>query len=257
MRYLLILKEHWLVILTVTLVSTAFAVGLSFIPEQLYESEVDLLIVQKQDDKTDPYTAQKAAETLGNSFINVIYSLDFQNRVFETGKVSAAQFSTSTQQKKKEWEKLVNAQVVPETSIIRIFGYGTEPARAEDIALAVAQVLTTNASDYHGGGDTVAVKQIDGPITSTRTVKPNIPLNGVSAGILAFIAMYSVYIIRLETRRLSEERPFETPKQPAMASQDIVSPFPVEKSPVSYRVLDQFPPSSAAEPTTMHDHLKH
>lgn len=258
MRYFSIIKEHWLVLLAVTLVSSALAVGLSFIPDQLYESEVDLLIVQKQSETMDSYTAQKAAEKIGNSLINVVYSLDFQNRVLNTGKVHADQFSTSAADNKKEWEKLVKAQVIPETGIIRVYGYGTDTTKAADISLGVAEVLVNHASDYHGAGDTVAIKQIDGPILSTRPVKPNIPLNGMAAGFIGFMVVYMYFILRAESERVEQEK--QQLQLPVTLSPAQLPPFESPK----YRVLDHFPiqaelmdePASKDEPVSMQDHYR-
>lgn len=256
MRYFLILKEHWLALLIATVGTAVLAVGLSFIPDQLYESEVDLLIVQKQSDTMDSYTAQKAAEKLGNNLINVVYSLDFQNRVFNTGRVHPDQFSTSAKDNKKEWEELVKAQVVPETGIIKVYGYGTDTTKSADIALGVAEVLTSHASDYHGGGDSVTIKQIDGPITSSRPVKPNIPLNGLAAGMLGFMIVYTYFILRFESQRVEQEKQqLQLPGDfgPKSRPSD-VRYEPVE--PTKYRVLDNFPLPTDTEPTTMQDHLK-
>ncbi len=245
MRYLGILKNHWLVVVMSTVVAAALAVGLSFIPDQLYESEVDLLIVQKQNVGSDAYTTQRAAEKLGNNLVNVVYSLDFQNRVFTTGKVRADQFSSSPKENKEEWETAVKAQVIPETGIIRVFGYAVDPLQAEDIALGVSAVLMNNASDYHGGGDSVAIKQIDGPITSGRPVKPNIILNGVAAAVLGFMVVYTYFLLQTESQRLAEEKhPLPDPLQATI-------PKP------TYRVLDHFPvPSVSDEPVTLHDHYR-
>ncbi|MFA5994933.1 MAG: Wzz/FepE/Etk N-terminal domain-containing protein [Patescibacteria group bacterium] len=268
MRYLLLIKEHWLVITCSTLVCAAIAVGLSFIPDQLYKSEVDLLIVQKQSATVDSYTAQRAAASLGNSLVNVITSLDFLNRVLETGQVKPEQFSIDSNDKKSAWEKLVSAEVVPETGIIKIFGYGTNPANAEGIATGVAQVLTTNSSDYYGGGDSVYIKQIEGPVTSNRPVKPNIPLNGAAAGALGLLASYTYYLLKFEAKRtryiaFPQESPVETPKvetlpnkveTPRRGVSTIVEPV----EPPQYKVLDRFNAVDGKpdEPVSMQDHLK-
>lgn len=250
MRYLLLIKEHWQVLLISTLVVTALAVGLSFIPPQQYQSEVDLLIVQKQNSYTDSYTAEQAAENIGTNLINIINSLDFLNRVLDTHKLASSDFSTEPQQQKKDWNAMVKAQVVPSTGIIQVFGYGTTQTKAEAVALGVSQVLTQNSADYYGGSDYTAIKQIDGPITSNHPVKPNIPLNGTGAGLLTFLAVYCYFLIRAETKRLDEERKLVHYELPAM---------PLE--PTQYRVIDQFPVythetnQGDISPTSMQDHL--
>lgn len=262
MRYLSIIKERWLLLLASTLVCGAAAVGLSFLPTQYYQSEVQLLIVQKQSN-VDSYTAQRAAEKIGKSLTSVIDTLNFQDRVIATGYITSDQFSQNSGDRKREWEKLVDANVLPETGIVQIFGYGTEAGKAEDVALGVAQVLTSNSADYHGAGDTVTISIIDGPITSTRPVKPNIPLNGVAGAVLGFMAVFAYFIFRLETETVQaskQQMHYEALQQSGV--------FPL--APPEYKVLDEYPaeqynfgatvedqPSTATndEPVTMQDHI--
>ncbi|MDP3970350.1 MAG: Wzz/FepE/Etk N-terminal domain-containing protein [bacterium] len=222
MSYLSIIAKHWLSILFVTLICAGTAVGLSFLPAQYYESEVQVLIVQEQQETTDSYTSQKAAEKLGNTLVNVIYSFDFLDRVIATGYVNEEVFSGSAKDREKLWKDLVKAQVVPESSLIRIFGYGTDPGKAENVALGVSQVLTTSASYYHGSGETVKIKHISGPITSVRPVKPNIPLNGVAAGILGFMLTYGFFVLRNESQQVKVENKGKKQSIPQPAQQIVV-----------------------------------
>lgn len=241
MRYLAIIKQHWLLLFGSTMLCGALAVGLSFLPTQYYQSEVQLLIIQKQDN-VDSYTAQRAAENIGKSLTSVIDTLNFMDRVVATGYVKSEQFSQNSQERKKQWEKLIEANVLPETGIVQIFGYGTEAGYAEDVALGVSQVLTTNSADYHGAGDTVSISIIDGPITSTRPVKPNIPLNGAAGAVLGFMIIFGYYIFRLETEVVQANRQqthYEALSQDLSQGFGQGNVFPL--SPPEYKVLDEYP----------------
>lgn len=265
----------------VSLLACGVAVGLSLLPTKYYSSEVQLLIVQKQSQYTDAYTSQKAAEKIGTNLIKVVGTFDFLNRVIATGYISGDVFSASTEVRRKQWKKMAEAELVPETGIIRITGYGTEPGKAEDVALGVMQVLTTNAADYHGAGDTVQIKQIDGPVTSIRPVKPNIILNGIAAAVLGWVVTYTFFLLRTEWQAQPNHNvplalQYEAPK----TGLPEITPLPQ----VEYKVLDEYPtrpyvygaelkdaPTTAAdespssseeiepaetEPVSIHDHLK-
>lgn len=236
MTYLRIILQHWLAILMTSVVLAAVVVGLSFIPTQLYSSEVSLLIVQKQDNYVDPYTSQKSAEKLGTNLVSVVDTFDFMNRVIATGQVSADLFSVSTEERRKQWQQIIDAEMVADTGVLRITAYAPTVGEVEDIVLAVAEVLTTNARDYHGGGDTIEIKQIDGPVTSSRTVKPNIPLNGVLAALLGAVAAALVFIVREELKRTNQPLQYQLPAQ---SQSNQVEFFPIQ--PVEYKVLDEFP----------------
>ncbi len=241
MTYLRIILQHWLAILITSVVTAAAAVGLSFIPTQLYSSEVSLLIVQQQEDYVDPYTSQKAAEKLGANLVSVVGTFDFMNRVIATGQVSADLFSSSTDERRKQWQQMIAAEMIADTGVLQITAYAPTVGEVEDVVLAVAQVLTTNATDYYGGGDSVQIKQIDGPVTSSRTVKPNIPLNGVLAALLGAVAAAIIFIVHAELKRtnqhnnqLGQSLQYQLPTQVNQTEF-----FPIQ--PVDYKVLDEFP----------------
>ncbi len=238
-QYLRIILEHWIPLVLVTLVACGAAVGLSFIPTRYYSSEIQLLIVQKQNDYVDTYTSQKAAEKIGTNLVKVVGTSDFMNRVITTGYISSNLFSTGTEEQRKQWANLVESEMVPETSVLHITGYGTEPGKAEDVALGVMQVLTTNASDYHGAGDAVQIKQIDGPVTSTSPVKPNIILNGAVAAVLGWIVTYTFILLRAElrTNRSTADMQYEVPKTGLASGRSETMSLPQ----VEYKVLDEYP----------------
>lgn len=246
MQYLRLALQHWLALTIITVLTAAIGVGISLLSPQLYSSEVKLLIVQKQQAQyTDPYTSQKAAQALGTNLVSVVPTFDFLNRVIATGHVSPDVFSQSTKERKKQWQNVVKAQIIPETGIIDVFGYGTDPGKAEDVALGVMQVLTTNASDYYGGSDIFQIKQIDGPITSVQPVKPNLWLNGGAAALLGLVVTYVYFLIRHESKRQSNQNSetiqyVATPESRA----ETTEVFPIQ--PVEYKVL---------EAVSMHDHL--
>lgn len=260
MRYIELIKQHWIIFLLVTVIMGGTATGLSFIPDQYYESSVQLLIVQA-DINSDSYTDQKAAEKIGKSLVNVSGSLQFLDRVIQTGFIGNDWFSENSKDKKSEWEKLAEASVVPETGIINVSGFGTDQGKAEDVALGVAQVFTSNSSDYHGGGDSVSIKLIDGPITSIRPVRPNIPLNGAAGAVLGFMIVFAYYILRMESETITAEK-----QQVSYQALNQGAIFPL--SPPDYKVLDEFPnenlnygaTTKTVQPddtaVTMDDHMK-
>lgn len=233
MNYLRIISQHWFALLLVALFCGGGAVGLSWLLPHYYSSDVSLLIVQKQQQYTDAYTSQKAAEKLGKNLISVVETFDFMNRVVATGYVSPDVLSSSTEVRKKQWKRMVTASMIPETGVLKIRAYGIDPETAENVALGVATVLTTNSRDYHGGGDSVEIRQIDGPVTSRRPVKPNLALNGGAAFVLGLAVLYFIFLVRAEAERARAE------KTAVHYATDTPVVFPVEAP--HYKVLDEYP----------------
>lgn len=271
MTYVKIILTHWIAIVVVAVVTAGATVGLSFVPTQLYSSEVSLLIVQQQAQYVDPYTSQKAAEKLGQNLVSVTETFDFLNRVLATGTVSPDLFSASTEERKKQWAKILSAEMIADTGVLRMTAYAPTAGEAEDIVMAVSTVLTTNSADYYGS-DNVHITQIDGPVTSDRPVKPNIPLNGAMAGLLGAIVTSAVFIVREETKRsLQQQQAIQYTAAPqAMMPAPGADLYPI--APVEYKVLDEYPkqpyvygaelkdqPRTARqdeEPVSMDDHLR-
>lgn len=242
MNYLRIALAHWLAIVLLTVVCGGAAVGVSLLLPQYYSSEVALLIVQKHQQATDAYVAQRAAEKIGKNLTNIIQTFDFMNRVVATGHISPDTLSSSTEDRKKQWKKMVAAEMIPDTGVLAITAYGQDPTTAEDVVLGVMTVLTTNASDYYGGGDAFEIKHIDGPITSSRTVKPNLILNGLAAAALGAVTTYVFFLIRTEMKR-SPAQPtaiqYQIPQQSLPSSTQAEALFPMPE--VHYKVLDEYP----------------
>ena len=64
-------------------------------------------------------------------------------------------------------------------------------AEAKKISEAIANNFINNGKKYHGGGDNVEIKLIDGPIVSDFQASPNILLNIIFAFAIGLIGSLS------------------------------------------------------------------
>ncbi len=114
----------------------------------------------------------------------------------------------------KEWNKTVSAKNINDTGIIAVTIYHPNRMEAQKIAGAVNYVLMTQYSAYVGAGDTVKVRLIDQPISSTIPVKPNIPVilgSMVALGLLTSL----VYIYLSSENDSLEMLDYKKNNQPA------------------------------------------
>lgn len=159
-----------------------------------YGSSLNLLTVLNLKETTDPYTVSKSNDYLSNLLARIVSSNSFYEQVMSSGfNVDQNYFSGSDKQKMKKWARTVTAKSVADTGVISINVYHTNRAQAEEIARAVAYVLETDNAQYHGFGDSVTIKEIDKPITSTFPVKPDIVLN-LSLGLAFSVLFFLCYI---------------------------------------------------------------
>lgn len=152
-----------------------------------YRGETQILILQQQAINFDPYTAAKSAEKIGQNFIHIIPTTGFLNVVeqrFPELSISA----TSGVERRRQWQKKIDVSLFPETSLMKIGVYDSDPEKTKQWAAAVARVLETQGSQFHGGGDLVTLTIVDEPVASSLPVRPNLifrVLVGAGVGVLA------------------------------------------------------------------------
>lgn len=163
------------------------AVLVSLLQPLEYSATTRILITQELSG-VDAYTASRSAERIADDLTGVVYTSDFFNRVMAAGyDVSRNDFPADEIDLRKEWEKTVTASVSYSSGMMEIRAYNTDPAKAKEIAAAVAHVYVTEGDNYISGDD-VSVQVVDDPLNSRYPVKPNIPINGISGLFLGAIA---------------------------------------------------------------------
>jgi capsular polysaccharide biosynthesis protein len=203
-QYLLALKKHWLVILIVVILAAAFSFGISLIQTPKYRASVKVLIIQKQANRMDAYTASRSAQAIGEVLSKVVYTSSFFDQVMQTGfKINKEQFSKDIEKKKKEWKEMISARVIDEAGTVQVDVFHKDQKQAEQIAYAITYVMVASGSQYHGGGEQIEIKMIDVPTVSKKPVKPNVLQNTLGGFILGFLAATSGVI--LFTSRREEE----------------------------------------------------
>ena len=182
-------------IFTVVFVIVVLTLGISLIGPLKYGAKSRLLVVQNTA-SSDPYTVSKSNEYLGNLFAQVAYSGSFYNLVLESQyNIDKTYFSGNYSEQMKLWEKTVETKTLSDTGIIEINIYHPNPYQAQQIALAVNDIMINKNSNYQGNGTGIKVNIIDQPLISNYPVKPNLPQNLVIA--LAGSLLLSLFYVYL------------------------------------------------------------
>lgn len=202
------IRRKWQTILAFVVGLTVLAVIGSAVQPQKFRAEQRFLVVQTHAEDVDPYAATRSTEYLANLFSEVMYSQSFMNQVFVSGyAVDRAEFPSESKKLKKAWQKTVQTRVLGDTGILEVFVYHEDRYQAEQISLAVGQVLRTKHTQYHGRGRAVQIQTIDAPIVSLRPVQPDVLLNAAVAAVLGLIAgLAFVYAFPKRELRLIGER---------------------------------------------------
>lgn len=182
-----------------------------------YGSSLKLLTINTFKE-TDPYTASKSNEYLSNLLSQIVSTNSFFEKVKNSSSnIDQSYFSGNQEKQMKKWTKTVKAKGLGDTGMIAIDVYHTDPAQAAEIARAVAYVLQTEHANYHGFGQSIQIKMIDEPITSSFPVKPNIVLNLSLA--LIFGILFSLSYVYLFPEEKYDLRMFSSRKR--VASRDV------------------------------------
>lgn len=143
-----------------------------------YRTDSQLLLVQeRQGVVIDAYTASKSSEYLSRVLASVVTSNSFYNKVTTSSpSINTAYFGNTPREQIRGWEKTVTARNLNDTGIIAVSVYHPDRAEAEKIAGAVNYILMTQHSAYDGANESVKVRLINQPVTSSFPVSPNMPL---------------------------------------------------------------------------------
>ncbi len=199
-NYTGVLLRRWKTIIAFGLAAAVFGAGLSFLFPLQYSSTMRLLVIQKQLSETDPYTAIKASEQIADNLGQIIYTTSFFDKVLAAKfNVDQSVFSQDEIKRRRQWRQMIGTQVVRGTGMLTVTVYDVDRDQAEQIARAIAFVLTTEGWQYVGGGD-LQVKLVDEPLQSRFPVRPNVPANAFTGLVLGVIAG-SGYVISAGRKR--------------------------------------------------------
>jgi len=198
-NYLQILRNKWQVVLLTTTVLVLLTVIISLLRPFEYRSRVGMLIIQKQGASLDSYAAARASERLAGNLANIIKTDSFFNKVVNSDFNIDVNWPIKESKRRKMWHKMISTRISPETGILTIDVFHKNKKQAKIISQAIAYVLINNASEYHGGGDTVLIKVVDPALVSTYPVRPNILFNTLSALALGVILSSSAVIYQANT----------------------------------------------------------
>lgn len=194
------LLHGWVSIVLCGVIGMALAILLSFLRPLEYSSTTRILITQELG-AVDAYTASRSAERIADDLASIVYTSTFFTKVLSSGyDVDEAYFSDDEIKRRDQWEKAVSASVSRSSGLLSITAYHTDIAQAEELATAVAYVLTTEGWTYTSGGS-ITVQVVDEPLNSRYPVRPNLLINGFSGLVLGVLGGAGYILISAEKLR--------------------------------------------------------
>jgi len=194
-EFLFLIKRKRQSIFVIMLATLIFTLIISLLFPLRYEAKSRLLITQDTG-QADAYTMSRSNEYLGNLFTQVTSSGSFFDLSLSSPyNIDDSYFSGTYAQQIKKWRNTVRTKTVADSGIIEISVYHTVPYQAQQIALAVNEVMISKKNNYQANGDKVRISVIDQPLVSSYPVKPNLVQNAGLALIFSFIfSLFFIYI---------------------------------------------------------------
>jgi capsular polysaccharide biosynthesis protein len=194
--FFLLLKRKSQTIFIIVVAAILLTLSISLLMPLRYEAQSKLLITQNSAN-TDAYALSRSNEYLGNLFAQVIQSSSFLELTLASNyNINQDYFKLDNAKKMQTWQRVVQAKTYSDSGIIEISIYHENPYQAQQIALAVNDVLLNKNQNYHGGGDKIKINIIDQPLISKYPVKPNLISNTIMALVLSFIfSLFYVYLL--------------------------------------------------------------
>lgn len=181
-----VMMRNKLTVMLIIFVFLAVSIFLTGIQKREYSSQSQILVIQEQGDKFDAYIASKASESVAKNLKKAINSSSFRNRVLQASpELDFGLSNKSEKQRRKEWQKIIEVKVIPNTSILEITAYNSSPYQAEKLMNNINASLLQYHKEYHGGGDQIKLEVVDYPLTSSHPTRPDWILNVVLSLILS------------------------------------------------------------------------
>lgn len=178
----------------------ALAVLLSFLRPLEYSSTTRILITQDLG-AVDAYTASRSSERIADELAGIVYTSTFYKKVMDAGyDIDASYFPSDEIKLRKKWEKAIATSVSRSSGLLTVKAYHTSVEQAEELAQAVAFVLTTQGWTYTSGAN-ITVQVVDQPLNSRYPVRPNLLVNSLSGLVLGALAGAGYVLILSERTR--------------------------------------------------------
>lgn len=164
-----------------------------------YRSQASVLVIPDPRVNQDGYQATKSAEKYALTLSSVMPTMSFYNKVIAQNPAIAVLFSKDQNKQRKEWQRDIQVQAVPETGILRLAVYNHEKENAQEILTSVVSVLEKEGPAYLGGNSAVMIYMIDSPLATSIPVRPNYPLNMLGGIVTGLLVGAVIVFVRAES----------------------------------------------------------
>lgn len=232
-----LIKKEKRVVIILTIGITMITLLLSLLQPLEYSATNRLLVIQPVPVNSDAFSALKSTERTTDQLSQVIYTTSFFEKVANSGfNIDMSYFKVDEKKKRKQWEKMVETNVIRGYGMIEIKAYHENQAQALELNRAISYVLNTSAWEYLGQGE-LRLKEVDKTLVSDWPVRPNFILFGMLGIVLGFISSVVYLLLDLPRDIFAPKKVTEVQPQIKNSDEDVFA-NPLDLNPASSSTIN-------------------
>lgn len=154
-----------------------------------YQSNLDVLVIQNQENFVDSYALAKSTEHFSKLLSESIYTETFLNKVVESYLELGKTLPIDREKRIEKWGKMVRTSLNVELGMIHIKVLAGDRSQAESVSKTIASVLANSNNLFISENQKIEVRMINAPVVkSNPSAMAMAVLVGISFLIGAFLA---------------------------------------------------------------------
>lgn len=224
-------------IISLILVALIVATGIAIVGPVKYSSTSKVLVITETE-AGDAYTLSRINEYFSKLISEVVYSGSFYSLVLANNRyqIDRDYFLGDGHQQLKTWQNTISAKNLGDTGIVQINVYHPNAYQAQQLSLAVNDVLINQGYNYYGEKN-IKINIIDQPLVSNYPAKPNIPyLFSLALASALLLSLFYIYLFPEEKYDLKLWTKKTKKKTPKLIRENLVKQAPQSPPPVYLQV---------------------
>jgi len=169
-----------------------------------YQSNLDVLIIQNQENFVDSYTLAKSTEYFSKLLSESVYTETFLNKVIEGDPELSKILPVGREDRMKAWGKMVQTSINTDLGMIHLKTLANDKAGDERLSKTIASVLAENNNLFISENQKIEVRMINAPL-----VKNNPGMSTLIFTVVAsfFVGMLLVFVVSFYKNLVDQKDP--------------------------------------------------
>lgn len=178
---------------------------------QRYQSNLDVLVVQNQENFVDSYTLSKSTEHFSKLLSESVYTETFLNKVIEGDPELSKVMPIGREGRMKAWGKMVQTSINIELGMIHVKALSNDKGQVERLSKTIASVLAENNNLFISENQKIEVRMINAPLVKSNPGMNMLILTVIAAFLVGILLVFTISFYRnlIDQGKSKENKPME------------------------------------------------